>query len=83
MLATIAQLWTHLRSAWQINAIALALLQADVDVKLVRKLQENIRANVNLEEVAAGRDKRKLIERVRLTPVLVARYSPLSCVARL
>lgn len=54
-----------------LKAIALALLQADVDVRLVRKLQDNIKAKVNLEEVAAGHNKRKLIQSVSVLVVCV------------
>jgi signal recognition particle subunit SRP54 len=45
-----------------INSIAVALIQSDVDVKLVKQLQTNIKAKINLEDVAAGHNKRKLIQ---------------------
>ena len=34
-----------------VNAIAMALLQSDVDVKLVKQLQTNIKKNIDLEQV--------------------------------
>lgn len=39
-----------------------ALLQADVDVMLVKNLRDNIKKSVNLEEVPAGTNRRRLIE---------------------
>lgn len=48
----------------QINQIALALLQADVDVKLVRKMQDNIKAQISLDDVNSGQNKRRLIHSV-------------------
>jgi len=39
-----------------------ALLESDVNVRLVKKLQENIRAVANFEEMAAGTNKRRLIQ---------------------
>lgn len=45
-----------------VQSIAIALLQSDVDVHLVKKLQENIKKAVDLENVAAGSNKRKLIQ---------------------
>lgn len=44
-----------------LNTIAVALLQADVDVHLVRQLQDNIKAKCKLNELASGCNKRKLI----------------------
>lgn len=47
-----------------INAIAMALLQADVDVKLVRKMQDNIKAQISLDDVDSGQNKRRLVHSV-------------------
>jgi signal recognition particle subunit SRP54 len=43
--------------------ICAALLQADVNAKLVARLRNNIKSIVNLEELAAGINKRKLIQK--------------------
>ncbi|KAG5543575.1 hypothetical protein RHGRI_016347 [Rhododendron griersonianum] len=48
-----------------LNEIARALLQANVRFKLVRDLQTNIKKMVNLDHLAAGLNKRKIIEQVR------------------
>eukprot|EP01006_Ploeotia_vitrea_P045444 TRINITY_DN66942_c11_g1_i1.p1 TRINITY_DN66942_c11_g1~~TRINITY_DN66942_c11_g1_i1.p1 ORF type:complete len:521 (+),score=259.78 TRINITY_DN66942_c11_g1_i1:51-1565(+) len=50
-----------------LSSLAMALMQADVDFQLVKKLQDNIRKNVNLEEMAAGVNKRKAIQGVVIT----------------
>ena len=47
-----------------LNEIARALFQHDVQVKLVHNLQTNIKNIVNLNEVAAGHNKRKIIQHV-------------------
>lgn len=47
-----------------LKEIGNALMQADVNYQLVGKLRKNIKAKVNLEEMAAGHNKRKLIQQV-------------------
>lgn len=47
-----------------VGAIALALLQGDVDVHLVKQMKTNIQTKCQAEEIAAGMNKRKLIEGV-------------------
>ena len=59
----------------------MALLQADVDAKLVKVLQTNVRSKIDLDEVAAGHNKRKLIHAVLCcfssSPVFIgASHSP-------
>ncbi len=46
-----------------LNDIARALLEADVNVRAVQTLRKNVTRRVNLEELAAGVNKRKLIQR--------------------
>ncbi|MBM6387299.1 MAG: signal recognition particle receptor subunit alpha [Paenibacillus sp.] len=41
-----------------------ALLASDVNVMLVQKLRANIKKNVNLEELANGANKKRMIEKV-------------------
>lgn len=42
--------------------ICTALIQADVNIKLVKKLRENVRNIIDFEEMAAGLNKRKMIQ---------------------
>ena len=48
-----------------LNEITRALLQADVQFKLVREMQTNIKKIVNLDDLAAGHNKRRIIKQVR------------------
>ncbi|KAK9087603.1 hypothetical protein Syun_029997 [Stephania yunnanensis] len=45
-----------------LNEITRALLQADVQFKLVRDMQTNIKKIVNLDDLAAGHNKRRIIQ---------------------
>ncbi|KAK2425459.1 signal recognition particle 54 kDa protein [Trifolium repens] len=45
-----------------LNEITRALLQSDVQFNLVRDMQTNIKKIVNLEDLAAGHNKRKIIQ---------------------
>ncbi|KAJ0007658.1 hypothetical protein Pint_30166 [Pistacia integerrima] len=45
-----------------LNEITRALLQSDVQFKLVRDMQTNIKKIVNLDDLAAGHNKRKIIQ---------------------
>jgi hypothetical protein len=47
-----------------IKEICTALLQADVNVRLVANLRSNVKKRVNMEEMAGGLNKRKIIEKV-------------------
>lgn len=46
-----------------LKEIVVALLQADVNVKLVGSMRNNIKARVNVDDMAAGLNKRKIIEK--------------------
>jgi len=46
-----------------LNEIARALLEADVNIKMVGQLKKAIKLRVDLEETPAGSDRRKLIQR--------------------
>jgi signal recognition particle subunit SRP54 len=48
-----------------LNEISRALLQADVQFKMVMNMQNNIKKIVNLDDLAAGHNKRKIIQQVR------------------
>lgn len=47
------------------SSIAMALLQADVDIRLVKQVQNNIKTACSMEDSSAGMNKRKMIQHVR------------------
>lgn len=47
-----------------LNEISRALFSADVQFKMVQNMQANIKKIVNLEELAAGHNKRRIIQEV-------------------
>jgi len=51
-----------------LKEIGNALMAADVEFKLVLKLRKNLSQKINLEEMAAGLNKRRLIQQVFLLP---------------
>jgi len=65
-----------------LKEICAALLEADVNVKLVQNLRKNIKSIVNLEELSTGANKRRVIERAvfdelcRLVDPQVEAYVP-------
>ncbi|ONK81618.1 uncharacterized protein A4U43_C01F31160 [Asparagus officinalis] len=46
-----------------LNEISRALLQSDVQFKMVRDMQTNIKRIVNLDDLAAGHNKRRIIQK--------------------
>jgi signal recognition particle subunit SRP54 len=48
-----------------LKEISVALLQSDVNIRQVKKLQDSIRARVNLGELAAGLNRHKIIQQAR------------------
>ena len=51
-----------------LNEISRALLQADVRFETVRDVKAGIKSAVNLDALAAGTDKRRIIQKVRYIP---------------
>jgi signal recognition particle subunit SRP54 len=51
-----------------LKEISRALLQADVQFKMAMNMQNNIKKIVNLDDLAAGHNKRKIIQQVRKFP---------------
>ena len=47
-----------------LKEIGNALVSADVQLQLVLKLRKNIKAKINLAEMPAGLNKRKIIQKV-------------------
>mmetsp|Transcript_11118 Transcript_11118/g.17776 ORF Transcript_11118/g.17776 Transcript_11118/m.17776 type:complete len:513 (+) Transcript_11118:72-1610(+) len=48
------------------NTVSLALLQGDVDVKLVKKLKEDVKTTCKVDSMASGVNKRKVIQNALL-----------------
>ncbi|KAI3431254.1 hypothetical protein D9Q98_004317, partial [Chlorella vulgaris] len=46
-----------------LKEIATALLQADVNVRLVANLRNNVKKRVNMDQMASGLNKQKVIEK--------------------
>jgi signal recognition particle subunit SRP54 len=40
------------------------LLAADVNIRLVANLRKNVKAKINLEDLATGHNRRKMIQKV-------------------
>jgi signal recognition particle subunit SRP54 len=47
-----------------IKEICNALIEADVNIKLVASLRKSIRSTVNFKDIASGVNKKKLIQKV-------------------
>lgn len=45
-----------------LKEICAALLEADVNIKLVKKLRENVRQVIDFEDMAGGLNKRRMIQ---------------------
>lgn len=45
-----------------LKEICLALLEADVNVVLVKRLRENVRSVIDFDEMAGGLNKRRMIQ---------------------
>ena len=45
-------------------AAGTALMQSDVNIRMIKDLRENIKSACNLDELAAGGNKRKHIQKV-------------------
>ena len=58
-----------------LKEICAALLEADVNVRLVGTLRKNIRSAVNLEEMPAGVNKRRIIQQAVFKELCRVSYS--------
>lgn len=45
-----------------LKEICAALLEADVNIRLVKKLRENVRQVIDFEDMAGGLNKRRMIQ---------------------
>lgn len=57
-----------------LKEIATALLQSDVNVKIVAKLRNNVKKRVNMEQMAEGLNRQRVIEKVRRTMLLLLSF---------
>lgn len=67
-----------------LKEIATALLQSDVNVKIVAKLRNNVKKRVNMEQMAEGLNRQRVIEKVCLQTVFgsdlrMGMYSTVRC----
>jgi signal recognition particle subunit SRP54 len=53
-----------------VKELALALLQSDVDVHLVKQMQENIRRKSNAEDMPPGANRRKMIQSIVIREIM-------------
>lgn len=66
-----------------LKEVCAALLEADVNIRLVKQLRENVRAVIDFEEMAGGLNKRRMIqsavfkELVKLVDPGVKPYQPI------
>ncbi|VEL06759.1 unnamed protein product [Protopolystoma xenopodis] len=65
-----------------LKEVCTALIEADVNIRLVKQLRENVRSQIDFDEMAAGLNKRKMIqsalfrELVRLVDPQVKAWQP-------
>ena len=45
-----------------LKQVVMALIEADVNIRLVKKLRENVKGVINFDDMAAGLNKRKMIQ---------------------
>ncbi|MEQ2178807.1 Signal recognition particle, partial [Goodea atripinnis] len=53
---------THKVLNAMLKEVCAALLEADVNIKLVKQLRENVKSAIDLEEMASGLNKRRMIQ---------------------
>ncbi|VDP10025.1 unnamed protein product [Soboliphyme baturini] len=46
-----------------LKEVCTALLEADVNIRLVKQLRENVKSQINFDEMAAGMNKRRMIQK--------------------
>ena len=54
----------RVRCGLQLESAGTALMQSDVNIRMIKDLRENIKSSCNLDELAAGVNKRKHIQKV-------------------
>lgn len=57
-----------------LKEICAALLEADVNIRLVKKLRENVRAVIDFEEMAGGLNKRRMIQSAVFKELVKVRF---------
>lgn len=59
-----------------LKEICAALLEADVNIKLVKKLRENVRAVIDFDEMAGGLNKRRMIQSAVFKELVKVKTNP-------
>ena len=59
-----------------LKEICAALLEADVNIRLVKKLRENVRAVIDFDEMAGGLNKRRMIQTAVFKELVKVIYVP-------
>lgn len=62
-----------------LKEICAALLEADVNIRLVKKLRENVRAVIDFEEMAGGLNKRRMIQSAVFKELVKVRINSFLC----
>jgi hypothetical protein len=63
-----------------LKEICTALLEGDVNVKLVGRMRQNIRRTINFEEMAAGVNKRRIIQQTVFKELCTVSPCDIPCV---
>lgn len=63
-----------------LKEICAALLEADVNIKMVKALRENVRAVIDFEEMAGGLNKRRMIQSAVFKELVKVIFNPLKVV---
>lgn len=66
-----------------LKQICAALLEADVNIRLVKNLRENVRAVIDFDEMAGGLNKRRMIQSAVFKELVKVVQPPLSNVLQL
>ncbi|KGL76577.1 Signal recognition particle 54 kDa protein [Tinamus guttatus] len=59
-----------------LKEVCTALLEADVNIKLVKQLRENVKSAIDLEEMASGLNKRKMIQHAVFKELVKRKRNP-------
>lgn len=62
-----------------LKEICAALLEADVNIRLVKKLRENVRSVIDFEEMAGGLNKRRMIQSAVFKELVKVRLRRCKC----
>lgn len=66
-----------------LKEICAALLEADVNIRLVKKLRENVRQVIDFEDMAGGLNKRRMIQSAVFKELVKVCLSCITCRKRM